>query len=210
MAKLLRFLGAVVAYFCIATVIAQAILVGHWWHSGRLDRAKLVRLAAVLQGMDVGKPPGAAPKSQQAPVVRSVSLEDIEDSSAIRLRQLELREQALLNGLKQIRFERDNLSVEKERFDRVYEKFKDQLGKDKVEALAKGNENARQLLENIKPKQAKELIMKMLAAEEIEDVVTLFESMPIAKQAKIAAEFKTDEEAQKLDEILRRVRRGLP
>jgi hypothetical protein len=92
----------------------------------------------------------------------------------------------------------------------VYEAFQQQLNKDKVDALAKGNENARLLLESVKPKQAKELIMKMLEAEEIQQVVTMFEAMPIAKRAKIAAEFRTEEEAQKLDEILRRIRQGLP
>ena len=38
----------------------------------------------------------------------------------------------------------------------------------------------------------------------------MFEAMPIAKRAKIAAEFKTEEETKKLDEILRRIRKGLP
>lgn len=210
MGGFLRLIGAVIAYFCIATILAQAILVGRLWSSGGLDHARLVRAAAVLQGIEPPPPAASKPVSEDKAVVHTVSLKDIENSRSTRLRQLELREQSLVNGLKQIRFERDKLTAEKERFDRVYETFKQQLGEDKVDALAKGNENARLLLESIKPKQAKELIMKMLEAEEIEPVVTMLEAMPIAKRAKIAAEFKTDEEAQKLDEIVRRIRQGLP
>jgi hypothetical protein len=34
--------------------------------------------------------------------------------------------------------------------------------------------------------------------------------MPIAKRAKIVAEFKEEAETQKMDEIIRRIRQGLP
>ena len=209
MGNLMRMLGAVIAWFCIATLLAQVIMISYLWSQGRLNREKVSLLAAVVQGVDL-RGSGAAPSGEQSSRVRSVSLDGIEEARAARFRQLELREQALVSGLKQIRFEKDTLTSEKERFERVYNTFIEKLGKDKVGALAKGNENARLLLESIKPKQSKELIMLMLEAEEIEEVVTLFEAMPIAKRAKIAAEFKTEEEAQKLSEILRRVRLGLP
>jgi hypothetical protein len=210
MSRMLRALGAILAWFCIATLLAQAAMLAFLWNSGRLDRPKVARLAAVLQGIEV---PAAGPSSQpsaQAAAVTTVSLSEIESARATRFRQLELREQSLQNALKQIRFETKNFTVEKERFDRVYSSFKEQLSKDKVDALTKGSENARLLLESIKPKQSKELIVKMLEAEETEAVVALLEAMPIAKRAKIAAEFKTEEESLKLSEILRRIRQGLP
>ena len=62
--------------------------------------------------------------------------------------------------------------------------------------------------ENIKPKLAKELILKMIDADEKEEVVGIFASMPIPKQAKIVSEFKTEDEQKKLDDILRRIREG--
>ncbi len=128
----------------------------------------------------------------------------------MRLRQFEVREQAAQNVLQQVRFEMDALTKKKERFDQLYTTFKEQLGQDKVTAVARGSENARLLLESVKPKQSKELIMAMIKADEIDEVVTLFGAMPITKRAKIAAEFKDEEENKKLDEILRRIRRGLP
>ena len=208
MGTLVRVLTAGIGYFCVATLLAQAGMVGYLWSQGWLDQSKLASIIGVLQH---GQLPGDAARpsaaSQQA---GGVSLEDIESAQSVRLRQFELREQATDNVLKQVRFETEQLTLEKERFDRVYESFKTQLGQDRVTAITRGSENARLLLESIKPKQSKELIMAMLDADEIDEVVTLFGAMPIAKRAKIAAEFKTEEETKKLDEILRRIRKGLP
>jgi hypothetical protein len=208
MGTLLRLLGAGFLYFCTATLLAQAALVGYLWSQGWLSRPKVAQMAAFVRGAEL---PAATRKTSASDgPAATVTLADIETARAMRLRQFELREQAAQNVLQQVRFETDTLTKEKDRFDRVYKSFKEQLGLDKVKALEQGNENARLLLESVKPKQSKELIMAMLEADEIDEVVTLFGAMPITKRAKIAAEFKTEEETRKLDEILRRIRRGLP
>ena len=207
--RMIRFLGALLAYFCIATVLAGVIGVSIGWSTGQLDQTKLARMAAVLEGIDL---PAAAPTAAQqatpAPAVASIADREAARSSQFRL--LELREQSLENRLKQVRFEKQNLDLEKKRFEYDKVGFERRLGADKLSTLAAASENARLLLESVKPKQSKELILKMLEAEEIEAVVSLLSAMPIAKRAKIAAEFKTEEETKKLDEILRRIRLGEP
>jgi hypothetical protein len=208
MGTLFRVLGAGLAYFCIATLLTQAVLLGYLWSQGWLDRRKADQIAQLVRYGEL--PKTAASGSEAAAAPTSVTLADIEATRAVRLRQFELREQATQNVLGQVRFETKQLAEAKERFDRVHEKLLEQLGKDRVTAITQGNENARLLLESIKPKQSKELIMEMLKADEIDEVVMLFGAMPIAKRAKIAAEFKTEEETKKLDEILRRSRQGLP
>ena len=52
--------------------------------------------------------------------------------------------------------------------------------------------------------------MAMLAKNEIQDVVALLAPMTDGKRAKIIGEFKTPEETQKIDEVLRLIRRGEP
>lgn len=208
MGTLLRVLGAGFAYFCIATLLAQASMLGYLWSQGWLDRHKLAQISTLVRDGEL--PRAAAPPAASDGTVATVTLADLEATRGVRLRQFELREQATQNVLTQVRFETDQLTQAKDRFDRVYETLLRQLGKDKVTAITQGNENARLLLESIKAKQSKELIMEMLKADEIDVVVTLFGAMPIAKRAKIAAEFKTEEETKKLDEILRRTRQGLP
>jgi hypothetical protein len=207
MGTLLRVLTAGFAYFCIATLLAQAGMLAWLWSQGWLDRQRLTQIAIVARE---GSLPSSTGQQASDPAPVSITLADIEAARSVRLRQFELREQAAHNVLKQVRFETEQLTQAKDRFDRVYEKFKEQLGQDRVTAVTRGSENARLLLESIRPKQSKELIMEMLKADEIDEVVTLFGAMPIAKRAKIAAEFKTEEETKKLDEIVRRIRQGLP
>ena len=207
MVRMIRLLGAVVAYFCIATVLGALLGIGFGWSTGRLDQAKVARLAAVLQNMDLR--PAISPVQDDAvPAVNLVA--DREAARSAQFRGLELREQALENRLKQVRFEKQKLDEEKKRFELDKLGFERRLGAEKLTAIAAGNENARLLLESVKPKQSKELILKMLQADEIEAVVTLFSAMPITKRAKIAAEFESEEETKKLDEILRRIRLGQP
>jgi hypothetical protein len=206
--NLLRLITAAFAYFCMATLIAQAGMLSWLWSKGLLDRERVAQVATLVRDGEL--PSAARPKAASQAASETVTLADVEAARSVRLRQFELREQATHNVLKQVRFETEQLSKEKERFDRVYESFEKQLGKDRVTAITQGNENARLLLESIKPKQSKELIMEMLKADEIDEVVILFGAMPIAKRAKIAAEFKSEEETGKLDEIVRRIRQGLP
>ena len=52
--------------------------------------------------------------------------------------------------------------------------------------------------------------MEMIDKQEMNEVVTILVAMPIAKRAKIVSEFKTAEELQKLDEMLRLIRQGVP
>lgn len=206
--NLLRLLTAGFAYFCMATLIAQAGMVSWLWSKGLLDRERIAQVATLVRDGELPSP--ARSKAATPSAAETVTLADVDAARSMRLRQFELREQATHNVLKQVRFETEQLAKEKDRFDRVYEQFEKQLGKDRVTAITQGSENARLLLESIKPKQSKELIMEMLKADEIDEVVILFGAMPIAKRAKIAAEFKTEEETKKLDEILRRIRQGLP
>jgi hypothetical protein len=161
----------------------------------------------VLEGIELA---AAATSPQQTASPPATSAADRQTARDSQFRLLELREQSLESRMRQVQFEQRNLTNEKKRFELDKLGFERRLGADKLTAITAGNENARLLLESVKPKQSKELIMQMLMADEIEAVVTLFSSMPISKRAKIAAEFKTEEETKKLDEILRRIRLGQP
>jgi hypothetical protein len=78
-------------------------------------------------------------------------------------------------------------------------------------AIAAGRNNVREIWENIRPKQAKDQIVEMLKEEKgIDEVVSILTQMPIDRRAKIVGEFKTEEEKEKMTEILRLIRDGLP
>ena len=88
--------------------------------------------------------------------------------------------------------------------------FEQNLATIKKQTLDAGWEENRQALLSVKPKQAKALILQMLEKNELEEVVALMAPMPETRLAKIISEFKQADEAQKIDEILRRIRHGEP
>jgi hypothetical protein len=148
---------------------------------------------------------------EKEPSSEQPSLEDIENARALRIRNLELREQAIQAGLDRVRYEQTKLTDERDMYVRTRAAFDAHLKNMKEGAIAKGRTDTRTILENIKPKQAKQQILQMIDAGEEDEVVAILSEMPVAKRAKIAGEFgKLDEDNEKLAKILRLIRQGVP
>jgi hypothetical protein len=210
MGKLWKTLCSVGIYACVATLLAQILAVGYLRASGRLDGERIDQILSAARGevRPLARPHEVTPQAevqQEQP-----SYEDRERARQLQSRQVEMREQALKSGLERIRFEQHNLTRDKERHDSLADAFTQQLETLRSKALLAGRENVRTTWENIKPKQVKEQIMKMIDRDEMNEVVTILVAMPIAKRAKIISEFKTPDELEKLDQMLRLIRQGVP
>ncbi len=202
-------LGSLFAYVCVATVLSLLMGLGYALASGRLNKGKLDDIAAVISGV----------QHEQAKDVKTVktdetseqpSLDDIEQKRAVKTRDIEMRELSLTNGLNRVAYETAQLQGERAKYDQLRNQFNAQLDALLGTAQDQGAENLRLIWENIKPKQAKEQILQMIEANQENDVVKILSAMPIAKRAKIISEFKTDEEAKKLQRLLDLIRQGLP
>jgi hypothetical protein len=204
--KLLRTAVAMVLYVCVATVIAGAALVLWYGHTWQVDRGKLLRALAAVQGVDLEE----VKTQEQEASSEQPSYEQVLEIRAVKTRNLELREQALRGTLQQLQAEQRKLADEKKRLQQLREAFQGELLALQKGATATGREDARRTLETLKPKQAKELLEQMLEKKEIDEVVTLLAGMSDTKRAKIIAEFKTPPEVEQLGEVLRRIRQGLP
>ncbi len=210
MGSLVSKLFSLGAYLCVATVVSALAGLGFLRASGRLPNDRIDRLLAVVQGADQKESKTEQAAGETASDADQPSYEDHERSREIYSRNLEMREQALKSGLERVRFEQSKVAREKEIYDALESAFDSQLEALRSKALSSGRENVRTIWENIKPKQAKEQIMKMLDNEEMNEVVTILSGMPIGKRAKIVSEFKTAEETARLDEVLRLIRSGVP
>lgn len=201
--------GAMLAYLCVATVLTAAIVFGYVWSHGYLDQEKLNRMMAIARGTEVAAPVveqvAKAPEAAEQP-----SLEDVEKQRAIQSRLIELREQAIAHAIENVRNEQRDLTNKIDDYKRLQQGFEDVLSEKKNEALIAGRQNMQQIWENIQPKQAKQQILQMIDANEQNDVVAILSAIAISKRAKIIGEFKTEEEAKKLEEILRLIRQGVP
>jgi hypothetical protein len=211
MKRLLAVFGALFVYLSVGTVVAAAIIVGYAAMHGYLDKDKLARMADVARGIEPIAAPAAATK-KQVESYEQPSFEDIERIRGIKARNLELRESAFKNEFDRVEFEKKLITKKYEQYERLKENFDEKfLNNKKNETVKEGREKIRLIWENMKPKQVKEEIMKMLDdPAETHEAVSILSSVAPNKQAKIIAEFKSDDELKKLDEILRMIRQGVP
>ncbi|MDZ4818163.1 MAG: hypothetical protein SGJ20_04235 [Planctomycetota bacterium] len=207
MGRILGLIGTIAGLLCIATLLTQAILLGYAWSKGMLTQDRVAKIMAVAQGNELVS---VAAKVEDNTTAKNQigSFEELDQKRAMQMRHLELREQAIQNALDQVTTERDKLLKEKKTFELLVAEYRKQIADAEAGQVKKGQEDVRLIWENIKPKLAKELILKMIDADEKEQVVVILSAMPINKQSKIVSEFKSEDEQKKLDEIMRLIRQG--
>lgn len=210
MKKLFGALSAAFVYFCIGQTLALFVLVGALVAKGLVTHDKLEQIAAVMQGVDLREVTESIDEARAKAKLPQPSLQDVAAARALKSRDLELREQELRNQLNLIRQEQSKLTSEADRYQKVQTDFEVRLKNLREGVIATNLENARIILENMKPKQAKEQIQRMLTDGEMKQAVSLMSAMPVEKRAKIVTEFKTDKESEELAEMLRLIRAGEP
>ena len=210
MSRIVGLLSALFMYLAVATLVTAASGVVYLRATGKLSNEKVSKLVAVARGEELPAAPSQHEHKTADADREQTSFDQRVAAASLQARNLELREQALKGGLGLILSEKDLVLNEKERLDGRMTAFKKQLESLHAQAILSGRGNVRQILENMKPKQAKEQVLKMLEADEMNEVVLMLSALPTSKQAKIVSEFKTEEEAIKLGEILRRIRLSVP
>ena len=211
MGRLFGRLAGLFAYFCVATLIAQMSAVAYLRATNRLDDARIARAVDALRGVEPAPTPeGPKAEKEDPSLAEEPSLDEREATRDLAARNLELREQSVKSGVDRMLYEKNALTQEKERYELIKRTFEEQLAALREGALSSGRESVRLIWENIKPKQAKEQILRMLGDNQLGEVVTILTAMPIDKRAEIVTEFKTPDEADKLDEILQQILEGVP
>jgi hypothetical protein len=192
----------------MATVVALAIGLGYLVVTGGLDRQKLARIIAVAHGLELSadEPSGetvtATPAAQMG---RQPS-----DVLAVRSSDLDLRERFIEGQRQTLELERTKLVAEQSRLAEAQAALKKQRSDWEDGERAKGIEEAVLLIGKLSPSQAKEQILLYLNKGEMDWVVSLMRKLPVERQAKIASEFTTPEDTQRLAEIIRRIRDAQP
>ena len=206
--KALKLLGSAWVWFCVATVLGQAGLIGVLASKGWLTRDRVVRVRAALDGMETPKP---ATEEVAAPQPLPWAALEQETSRLAAADPLVKSRIASSNEAEQdVRDIETRLETDRQRFDEMRRSFDKALSDMERETLESGLQDVRQTLENMSPKQAKEYVTRMHVAGAAEDLVKVFSSLTIDKRKKIVGEFRTPAEQQTLHEILRDVRLSNP
>ena len=104
------------------------------------------------------------------------------------------------NQVEEFQLDRLKLTEERSRYTQVKTAFESELDTLRAATLSNDAETTRQIIESMKPKQAKEQIVLMMDAGSMKAVVALISAMVPAKRARVLAEFKTLEENERLAE----------
>lgn len=192
-------------WFCAATVIAQACILGLTFFRGNLSKKSLVQIIALLNGIDI---PGERIKNaiaagQDVPVP---TREEILNAKIETNLEFESREKSLKRLQGQLQTEQNLLSEASKRLSRRIKEH-DAL----VAQFASGRENQRlkdvqDILQIIAPDQAKLQILNMLKDGAMDDVIAIIKGLPEDKRKKILAEFTAGDDSVKLGEILKELR----
>ena len=205
MKMLLRLFGA----FCVATILAQCIVLGLSAYRGNLNGDTVLQGFALLNGIDItGKRlEDAIRNGREAPMP---SYDDVTKERAQKSLNLDMRERSIKLAKDQLEAKHRELQLAIVNFDNRKDAFYS-----KLDELNKGIEDSslkdvRRTLESLPPEQSKDQLLKLIKDGQLTDVVAIVKGMPADKSKKILGEFLETEESEKLYEILRELRKGEP
>ena len=219
MKKLFGAMGLGLTYFCIGTVLFQAVVVGMLWWKGVLADDRRLGMLAALRGVT---PEAVALKNakssrKELPNQEEPSLEQLAQKRALASLDLTLRESAIDKSLVDLRNIESRVQDERAKLNQWKEAFDKKLEIIEAKTLDSSLLEVQRTLEAISPKQAKDQILKMLEdspdgvnEKAMSDIVRIMKAMPLDKRRKVLAEFKSEKEADTLAEILKEIRLGLP
>jgi hypothetical protein len=215
--KIGKLMSGTLLYFCLATVVAEGGALALLASQGVLTKTKLFNALAALYGVDLHELEKTTTAEHQPPPHEQPAFEEVIKKRALLSRDLDLRDTAVDKALIDVRALMAQLKTERERYDQLKQQFDARLAQLEQVFTDNSLQEVQRTLEVMQPKQAKDQILRMLEEaspadrERVQrDVVTILKSMPLDKRKKILTEFKTEEEAEKLYEILKQIREGVP
>ncbi|HAN96456.1 MAG TPA: hypothetical protein DCQ98_03025 [Planctomycetaceae bacterium] len=194
--RAIRSMGMLVAWVCVATVLAQLVFFAALWMEGGFDPERRLRLEAYLAGVDTEEVRKEV--ESKAAAARA---------AAGRVDRLgTMRRTAVTTGADHVRLLEAKLLDERQRYETIRALFESRLKKLAGERSAAAMETVRSTLEVLEPETAKDMLMTFLDDGALDDVVSVVTGMSADRQRKIFAEFRTPEEIQRLNDILLRIR----
>ena len=203
------------AAFCVATVVAQAIILGLSAFKGNLQGDVFLKGVALLNGIDISGEQ-LQRMFQDAKNTPNPTYEEVEEKRARMDRDLDMRERAIQITNEQLLAMKAELQTKETIFEQRVSDFYNLLDKKKQEILTESLEEVKRTIEALSPDQAKDQLMRMINAGHLDDVVAIFKGMAADKRKKIMGEFinesidEAKDEPGQLHNILMRLLEGEP
>jgi len=205
MGKIFHFLSALIAYFCVATVITLALIVGYVWHTDRLNDEKVFRIFALLHDVDLQQIAQSQMKRSDKVPPEEPSINEVLHQQQVQDRNFEVKLLALQRGKQDYDHRYQQLKKEIERYDRIAQDWQSKL---KQETELTNQENVAKVvsqLEQVRPEVGKEELLRWISEGRMDDAIVLMSKMSETKLGKILKTFETDTELDTLHEIHERI-----
>ncbi|HRX82587.1 MAG TPA: hypothetical protein P5307_26150 [Pirellulaceae bacterium] len=214
--KLLRLPFTALAYFSVATILAQIALMGMLYARGNLTQAKAVDLLAISNDVDLESMWHRLEAASKPVAIEQVSFEEVLTARKHLSLDLDLREIAADKGLIDVRQLGVLLEEERQQYDALKYEFDQNFENVRQGAVDEGLREVQRQLESVDARLAKDQVLRILSNPDIPPdtsmsfVVTMFKNMPLERKKKIMGEFKTPEDRKQLNMIINQIRIGVP
>jgi len=208
--KIVRMLTSGFIFFCIGTVIAQLVLLSVLWLKGNLAKDRVYRLMAAFHNVDIAAIKDVIRQENKPTESEQDSFETRQVVQVNKAMDLALRSTAIDKGLGDLYGLTIKLNQVKARYETILKGFETRLDQLESGINDKALEEVQRIFEVISPKQAKDQILKMIDDGSMYHVVHIMKSMSLEKRKKLITEFKEKDEPEKLHDILRLIRLGVP
>ena len=148
--KLIGMVGAAFVYACVATTVAEAIIVASLWQSGAFETTKVKKYAAVAYGFDVATL-GIDGENSKTNETTAQTRDDLLNSRVNSNATLATRQEAIRNGAEDVRVLVQSLSTERERYEIVKQGFNELLAELEQDVSATALEEVQRTLEILQP-----------------------------------------------------------
>jgi hypothetical protein len=203
MGRLFGLLIALIGYLATATVITVVLGVGYLWRTERLTDDKMFRVVALLQGVDLQQIADAQKKTEEEIPPEEASMDTVVGHQQILDRNYEVKLLELQRGRQEYDHRLQQLKEQSERYDQLARTWQDKLTQQEQLTTQENMAKVVSDLEQVKPSTAKDLLMRWINEDRMNDVITLLGKMSENKKGKILNSFTTPEELDKLHQIHR-------
>jgi hypothetical protein len=205
MSKLIQFF----LWTCTAMLLGLLAIIAMATVKGNFDRDTLVKIVALLSGIDIqgDKLAAAIQSGKEAPVP---TYDEVLDAKVKAILQSDSRSAALDLYKKELDDRAKRLQEDSERHKALVAEFQKAEAKAKESKQTESQQQIREILEALDPAAAKQQLVAMLEKEQKAEVISIMKAMDADKLKKVLAEFSDLADQQKISDVLEEIRlRGL-
>lgn len=205
MKRIIALLMSLMGYFCVATVITLALIVGYLWHTDHLNEQKAFRIVALLQDVDLEQLAEAQRKAGDDVPPEEPSVDDMLRHQQIQDRNFEVKQLALQRGRQEYDHRLQLLKEQTDRYDRLATEWQSRWKKEQELTTQENLAKVVAQIEQLRADNGKAMLVRWIDEGRMDDAILLMSKMSENKLGRILKTFETEEELNKLHEVHQRI-----